>query len=315
MQTADLLKYIENPNLLDHPSVEQLQKLVNDFPYFQPAHLLLMMASKKWDASVYQQHLKKTAIVSPNRLHLFKLIHQMETSAEPVGNEKIQDVAPETEKQVVSTEAEDTKHGLDIKATEIATESALPEKATKTKVQSPEALFEAEIQKSVVTSYVEKEILKTPDLHKPKVREEPESFVEWLSLMKKNNGQPNQQLSEGRLKPKEKEEPGLETTPALSGKTEPDTRKEKQKALIDRIIENNPGIIRGKEEQKFFTAEIKAKESLLESEHLVTETLARIYALQGSVNKAVRAYEILSLKFPQKSAYFATLIYKLKNNQ
>lgn len=91
-------------------------------------------------------------------------------------------------------------------------------------------------------------------------------------------------------------------------------KKEKQKALIDRIIENNPGIIRNKEEQKFFNAELKAKESLLESEHLVTETLARIYALQGSVNKAVRAYEILSLKFPQKSAYFATLIQKLKNN-
>jgi hypothetical protein len=59
----------------------------------------------------------------------------------------------------------------------------------------------------------------------------------------------------------------------------------------------------------------KAKESLIENEHLVTETLAKIYALQGSVNKAVRAYEILSLKFPQKSAYFASLIQKLKNNQ
>jgi len=51
---------------------------------------------------------------------------------------------------------------------------------------------------------------------------------------------------------------------------------------------------------------------LLEHEHLVTETLAKIYALQGNVNKAIRAYEILSLRFPQKSAYFATLIKKLK---
>ena len=80
------------------------------------------------------------------------------------------------------------------------------------------------------------------------------------------------------------------------------------------FIEKSPGLIRQKEDQKFFAPDIKAKESLIENEHLVTETLARIYALQGNINKAIRAYEILSLKFPQKSAYFATLIQKLKNN-
>jgi hypothetical protein len=106
------------------------------------------------------------------------------------------------------------------------------------------------------------------------------------------------------------EEPPAPQTPAPS-----ELRKQKNKAIIDKIIENSPGLIKVKEETKFFTPDSKAKESLQENEHLVTETLARIYALQGNVNKAVRAYEILSLKFPQKSAYFATLIQKLKNNK
>ena len=91
-------------------------------------------------------------------------------------------------------------------------------------------------------------------------------------------------------------------------------RKQKNKAIIDRIIESSPGTIRVKEEQKFFTPDTKAKESLQDNEHLVTETLAKIYALQGNVNKAVRAYEILSARFPQKSAYFQGLIQKLKTN-
>ena len=65
----------------------------------------------------------------------------------------------------------------------------------------------------------------------------------------------------------------------------------------------------------FFKSDQKAKESLLESEHLITETLAQIYAFQGNINKAIRAYEILSLKFPQKSVYFASLIEKLKTNK
>ena len=82
--------------------------------------------------------------------------------------------------------------------------------------------------------------------------------------------------------------------------------------IIDKIIEVNPSTIRLDPNQRFYTADTKAKESLIENEELVTETLAKIYALQGNISKAVRAYEILSLKFPQKSAYFATLIQNLK---
>ena len=87
-----------------------------------------------------------------------------------------------------------------------------------------------------------------------------------------------------------------------------------KKELIDKIIESDPGRIK-LGNNKFFTPAIDAKQSLLENEHLVTETLAKIYALQGNISKAIRAYEILSLKFPQKSVYFASLIEKLKNNK
>ena len=88
-----------------------------------------------------------------------------------------------------------------------------------------------------------------------------------------------------------------------------------QKAIIDKIIEVTPTNIRLDPNQRFFAADSKAKESLIESEDLVTETLAKIYALQGNISKAIRAYEILSLKFPQKSAYFATLIQNLKETK
>ena len=73
MQAQTLINYIKNPELLDKESVPQLQKLVQDFPYFQGAHILLSLASKKWNASVYQQSLKKTAIVISNRANLFYL--------------------------------------------------------------------------------------------------------------------------------------------------------------------------------------------------------------------------------------------------
>jgi hypothetical protein len=328
MQAADLLKYIKDPILLNKQSTADLQKLVNDFPYFQTAHLLLSMSAKKWDASIYQQSLKKTAIVATNRAHLFYLINQAENAliaekeAEPVIIKELVIEEKTTTDKVVEEKntQEELKHELDIlKATDVVTETKNEEVEVSTKkIVNAEEVLEKEIEKQVVAAYIEKEIIKTQELYNPIVtKEEPENFSDWLLFLKKNNGQSYQNIEEQvnekkerKLTPKIKEGSSntTETKKVLS-------QKEKNKALIDKIIETNPGLIRNKEEPKFFTPDTKAKESLIENEHLVTETLAKIYALQGSVNKAVRAYEILSLKFPQKSAYFASLIQKLKNNQ
>ena len=38
----------------------------------------------------------------------------------------------------------------------------------------------------------------------------------------------------------------------------------------------------------------------------MTETLARVYLEQGHYEKAITAYEILSLKYPQKVVYLQT---------
>ena len=46
--------------------------------------------------------------------------------------------------------------------------------------------------------------------------------------------------------------------------------------------------------------------------HSVTQTLAEIYKNQGYYDKAIIAYEILSLKYPQKSSLFANEIKLIK---
>ena len=87
-----------------------------------------------------------------------------------------------------------------------------------------------------------------------------------------------------------------------------------QGGLIDIFIDNEPSISKPKKESFFSPAE-SAKESLLENDSIVTETLARVYLEQGHYDKAITSYEKLSLKFPQKSTFFANqikLIYDLK---
>jgi len=84
---------------------------------------------------------------------------------------------------------------------------------------------------------------------------------------------------------------------------------EKSKSdLIDEFIKNEPGITRQK--SAFFNPVKAARISIVDEENIISETLAKIYTDQGLFEKAINTYKKLSLKFPEKSTYFAALIEK-----
>ena len=78
--------------------------------------------------------------------------------------------------------------------------------------------------------------------------------------------------------------------------------------LIEEFIKNSPKIkIKNDYEVKSsFKTDQKIKDEL------ITETLAKIYMKQEKFNKAIKAYEILSLKYPKKSSFFADQINDIK---
>ena len=87
-------------------------------------------------------------------------------------------------------------------------------------------------------------------------------------------------------------------------------RKPKGIEIIDSFIKNDPQIKAPKAEQ--INTENKAKKSAEDNYDLVSETLAAIYIEQMLYHKAIDTYEKLSLKFPEKSRYFADLIQSLE---
>ncbi|EAZ95620.1 hypothetical protein FBBAL38_07960 [Flavobacteria bacterium BAL38] len=94
--------------------------------------------------------------------------------------------------------------------------------------------------------------------------------------------------------------------------TQNDPEKEKKLALIDKFIETNPKISPVKEMTK---PPANISKSTEEPTHLMTETLAKVYLEQKKYTKAIQAYEILILKYPEKSSFFADRINEIKNLQ
>ena len=76
-----------------------------------------------------------------------------------------------------------------------------------------------------------------------------------------------------------------------------DKVKEKEDNIFSRFAAKSPS-----------SAEADGSEGSEMAERFATETLARIFAEQGRVEEAKRIYSRLILEFPEKSAYFATLI-------
>jgi len=78
--------------------------------------------------------------------------------------------------------------------------------------------------------------------------------------------------------------------------------------LIDQFIQNNPKIA-ALEKGKTYTAPVSKNK---QDAALMTETLAKVYLEQKKYENAMQAYRILSLKYPEKSGFFADQIKRIQ---
>jgi len=300
MQLQELTFLLQNPEAVTASQSEALAKAINDFPYFQPLRALYLKGLKQKESYKYNNALKTTAAHTADRSILFDYITSEEFNQNEISNFIKQN--SEYIKSIEVTEVDDISVNKSVTIDEAlkqhikATEGVLDPDLFKAKepviIEDSPRIEDSIIAVDVDNIAPEKQL----NIGKPLEfdKNESHSFAEWLKITS--------------FKPIVREEDTLESN---QQSTQP---LDSKLSIIDKFISENPKIKP--------VADFTPKPKLVNNEEdpsdsLMTETLARIYLEQKNYDKAIQAYKILSLKYPEKSSFFADqikLVQELKEN-
>jgi len=283
MQIQRLQELIQFPERVEASDREGLKAWSEKYPYAGAIAMLLARASAVGGHMEQEADLLKAATHGTYRQPLYDLLIKERLKAEAKAVEQWVEEIPDAE--------------------EPAAEEDAAEESDSTPHLDPEAPMEREALISAIGRTIEREV--EPEAAEPTIQETQDMeriraaasspFAAWLAQRAAavGFGEAGQGL------------------PASSSSAE--TEGLDANALIDRFIEQQPRI--GKLREVEAPVEEWAKASVLEDPTLVTETMARIFAQQGQIGKARKAYRHLALTYPAKSTYFAAQLKKLNQRQ
>lgn len=288
----------------------ELESILSEFPFLQSARAVYLKGLYNQDSFRYNLELKKTAAHTSDRTVLFDFITSeqfqsiqkrfLEEKEKAVGQIHVTDIetietVPIQETTISPLERIEQSIKLTIEAGEQHKEEPVVTKPVSPQITEeiiPEEPAKAE---TVIEAAEEKlEIGKPLEFSK----QETHSFQEWLQLSRLTPINRDEEIKPEATAEEPKEE-----------RLQEDDAKSKKLELIDKFIEANPKIPPIK---TAIPAPANIERSSSDNSLLMTETLAKVYLEQKKYQKAIQAYEILILKYPEKSAFFADRISDIK---
>lgn len=276
MNKKTFTSLLARPESISQKNLFGLSEVVEKYPFFQTARALHLKSLKKSNSLLYNDALKLTAAYTADRNILFEYI----TSSFFIQNE----ISDTIQKQ------EDSYLKLEVTSEDISEQvSKEIDQQLKTELKKADAILNPDLfhrREKSVEKLTKNEITKS-DLEKNNpldfTKKDSHSFSEWLKL--------------------------TTAKPIVRGETKNLSNSKKPNSdLINKFIQENPKLKPSKSIVKYDNKENLSSQITNTSEALMTETLAKVYLQQNNYQKALQAYKILSLKYPEKSGFFADQI-------
>jgi hypothetical protein len=304
MNVADFTFLLQNPDkVLEPVQTNQLEDILKEYPYFQAARALHLKGLKNLNSFKYNNALKVTAAYTADRDILFDFITSEEFPQNTIADTISGKTLPLSDQEIFSEEVEPNPD-TDTHLIDDSQDHPLPQSMKDADNILDPLLFASKdpaVDKDIAAK---KKAAKELELGKPLpfTKKEKHSFGEWLQLTSFKSIKRNKEEDK-------KEEVEMKD---INFPLEEDILKKKKFELIDRFIENRPRIV----PTENLTSNVNIKESTtLDKNELMTETLAKVYLEQKKYKKAIQAYKILSLKYPEKSSFFANRIKAVRKLQ
>ena len=290
MNTKNYTYLLANPQEISKERQVELSDVIEEHPYFQSARALQLKGLKNSNNYLYNDSLKLTAAYTADRNILFEYI----TSDHFIQNE-ISGIIQQHDESVIEMEvvSENISEQVSVEI----------DNQIKVELKKAEAILNPDLfhrKEDYIKGMMEANEVETNPFIKETLgneleenqpldftKEDGHSFSEWLKLTSAT--------------PIIREE--IKETPSIN---------KQNFDLIDKFIQDRPKIKQGLNTSNV-DANKEAQENLASqysrtSEALMTETLAKVYLQQKNFKKALQAYHILSLKYPEKSGFFADQI-------
>ncbi len=281
MNRTDFIQFIKQPSAIDTLKPEDITYLLNQYPYFQTAHLLFATYLSINNDIQFHDQLKVAATHINDRSVLYWQIFAQNVTSEQLL--KLENkILPLEQSSVLANENViplDSKLKFEEKNTE---EKIEPEKTIQSVHEIDIEIDELKLKDPLESNQILNSEQTSNINH-------PYSFL--LNLITKSISA-NQKST---------------TVSQHTAKHIPESSKlPKDYSLIDKFLIEEPRISTPKRD--FFNPVNMAENSNVDKEDIVTETLAKIYVSQGLYEKALKIYHKLYLVFPEKSTYFAAQI-------
>jgi len=327
---------------LDDCSVEELQSLAQQYPYFSPVQFLLAEKLRSADEHLYKQQLQKLSLHFTNPLWLDYLLNGYEQQAEERLNEAANEATLVDERVTEAPVSIKSQPEISAPAEEYSAEEIKEHSSSDIEPEGADIEGAAPAQETIA---------EVPTVPAPATVEEvndgaqvPQDFVsdqQDEQAKEVTVESPTEAIADSR-EPGEEINPPVVPTPKVQ-ETEPALTFEPYHTVdyfasqgIKFVPEEKPADHFGKQ-LKSFTEWLKTMKRLPQSEvikttdpsserkvqqladhsiteeEVVTETMAEVWIKQGNKEKAIETYNKLSLLNPGKSAYFASLVEQLKN--